>query len=412
MATKRVLLIEDDRDYERLIHTVLAACGGEFEITSEPTLAAGLKALERFPPQLVLVDLMLPDSSGYETFLRLQERAPGVPIIVLTSLDDDHLAIHAVEDGAQDYLVKSLIQPRLIARSVNMALSRQKREAASDPDVFTGPGAVLSLLGTKGGVGTSTTALNVAAVLAQNNYETIVIELQQGRPGTLSLYLQSDPPQGGLNALLQRTADSISPHDLQSCLGEPLRGLHLLCPSAALDKWRSIGGAHVCSMIAAARRLAHFTLLDLPSRIDEGVAEALERADMTMLIVDREQSSLHCAATVLEQIKTAGFRNRERRLIAVDRSGLETPPSLEEIEMQLKMRPLASIPSARTTVALSHAARVPAVVLYPEEPYGLAHFELTERLLSAVAGPHRSSRLNRMLTRTTSWNTIPETTYS
>src|ERR1051326_262787 len=232
MPNKRVLLIEDDPAYEQLIRAVLAACGEMFEVKSAPGLAAGLALIPQYLPELVLVDLNLPDSSGYETFLQVRECAQGIPIIVLTGLDDDQMALRAVEDGAQDYLVKSLVRPKLIVRCMHMALSRQKRQVSTKDRMSLVPGTVLGFIGSKGGVGTSTTALNIAALLAQNGFESIVIELQQGRPGTLSLYSEADP-QHGLNWLLKKPADTITPSDLQGCLVEALSGLYLLCPTAS-----------------------------------------------------------------------------------------------------------------------------------------------------------------------------------
>jgi DNA-binding response OmpR family regulator len=217
MPRKRVLLIEDDQDYTQLISAVLAACGDMFEVKQASGLAAGLALIAQYMPELVLVDLNLSDSSGYDTFLRVRERAAGIPIVVLTGLDDDQVAIRAVEDGAQDYLVKSLIRPKDIVRCIHMALSRQKRQAPGKDRRSAVSGTVLGFIGSKGGVGTSTTAVNVAALLAQNGFETIVIELQQGRPGTLSLYAPAEPPRG-LNSLLKKPADTITPSDLQDCL--------------------------------------------------------------------------------------------------------------------------------------------------------------------------------------------------
>src|SRR5690242_12730120 len=101
MPSKRVLLIEDDPEYGQLINAVLAACGDMFEVRSASSLAAGLALLPQYLPELVLVDLNLPDSSGYDTFLRVWERAKSIPIVVLTGLDDDYLAVRAVEEGAQ-----------------------------------------------------------------------------------------------------------------------------------------------------------------------------------------------------------------------------------------------------------------------------------------------------------------------
>ena len=411
MALKRILLIEDDPDYEQLINSVLAARADMFEVKSASDLAAGMALIQQYSPELILVDLNLPDSSGYETFLHVREHAQGIPIIVLTGLDDDHVSVRAVEDGAQDYLVKSLIQPKLITRCVHMALSRQKRQVSSKSNTSVIPGTVLSFIGSKGGVGTTTTAVNIAALLAQNAFETVVIELQQGRPGTLSLYLQADPPRG-LNSLLKKPADTITPSDLQHCLMEALHGLHLLCPTASPATWRALGADHVHAIIAAARRVCRFVVLDLPAHIDEGVAEALKLSDSITMIVDRESASVRCGAAFLEQIKIATSRNREARLAVVDRSGLETPLPLEDIKKQLNMHPLAMIPAAGATIALSHAARTPLVLLYPDESFGLALFELAEQLLPpAAAGGYRSAGPGRQLSRKVPWCTIPETTY-
>ncbi len=412
MARKRILLIEDDPDYQQLISAVLAACGDMFELKTASGLVAGLSLIEQYLPELIVADLNLPDSSGYETFLQVRDRARGIPIVVLTGLDDDHLALRAVEDGAQDYLVKSLIQPKLIARCVNMALSRQKRQVPGKERAPSAPGAVLSFVGSKGGVGTSTTAVNIAALLAQNGLTTVVIELQQGRPGTLSLYSQTEPPHS-LNSLLKKPADTITPSDLQTCLVEALPGLFLLSPAASPGAWRALGADHVHAIVGAARRICRFAVLDLPARIDEGVAEALKLSDCITMIVDREAASLHCGAAFLEQIRTAVSRNREVRLVVTDRTGLEAPLPLEDIKKQLKMHPLAMIPAAGAAIALSHAARTPLVLLYPDDGFGLAHFELAEHLVSSTAaGSHRSPGPGRLFSRKISWNTIPETTYS
>ena len=412
MPRKRILLIEDDPNYEQLISAVLAAGGDMFEVKSAARLDAGLALLQHYVPDLILVDLNLPDSSGYETFLQVRERTRGIPIVVLTGLDDDQAAVRAVEDGAQDYLVKHFIQPKFIARCVHMALSRQKRQVARKESASPVPGAVLSFVGSKGGVGTSTTAVNIAALLAQNSFGTILIELQPGCPGSLSLYFEGDPSQG-LNTLLNKPADTVTSSGLEACLAEAQPGLHLLCPTPSAGTWRALGADHVHAIIAAARRLCRFVVLDLPARIDAGVAQALELSDSITLLVDRELASVHCAAAFIDQIRQATSRKTEVRLAVVDRSGLEFPLPVEDIKKQLKMQPLAMIPSAGAAIALSHAARTPLVLLYPDDVFSLAHFELANHLLPEAAAGHQPSMpAGHPLNRKVSWSTIPETTYS
>jgi DNA-binding response OmpR family regulator len=82
----------------------------------------------------VLLDLSLPDSQGFETFSRLRAQAPDVPVIVLTSLEDEELALGAAREGAQDYVVKGSVNPQSLARSISFAIERHRTLAAISPE--------------------------------------------------------------------------------------------------------------------------------------------------------------------------------------------------------------------------------------------------------------------------------------
>lgn len=411
-SLKPILLIEDDPDYEQFVRAVLAADEDAYEVTSAGSLRAGLASIERSMPEVILLDLTLPDSSGYETFLKVRERTAGIPIIVLTALDDDHIAIQTVEDGAQDYLVKSYTQPKHLARSLKMAVSRQSRVSIGSSAVSAGSGMVLSLIGSKGGVGTSTTAVNLGALLAHRGYETVVVELQEGRPGTLSLYFQGAPAYG-LDSLFRMTADTITPASLRNCLAESPSELHLLCTNGSRSSRAALGADHVRALIAAARRVCPYTVLDLPSHIDDATTEALRLSDSVILIVDREWASLGCGVALLEQIHQATSQSSDVRLVLVDRAGLGAP-TRREIEKQFKMQPLTTIPSAGAAIALSHVAHTPLVALYPDQPFSLAHVELAEGLLPYVDSERHMSHFGQrsLGNRPTPWRSIPETMYS
>lgn len=77
---------------------------------------------------MVFLDLSLPDSHGFETFAEAYARAPQVPIIVLTGLDDEHVAVRAVREGAQDYLVKGHVDINLLVRAMHYAVERKQAE--------------------------------------------------------------------------------------------------------------------------------------------------------------------------------------------------------------------------------------------------------------------------------------------
>ena len=108
----RLLLVEDNPGDARLVHEHLADVEGgrSWTLADAPTLAAAVaKVRDGLNPDIVLLDLSLPDSFGLETLARWQAAAPTLPVIVLTGSDDEALAVAAVREGAQDYLVKGRI---------------------------------------------------------------------------------------------------------------------------------------------------------------------------------------------------------------------------------------------------------------------------------------------------------------
>ncbi len=128
MGTKRVkvLLIEDNPGDARLIHEMLADVqGANFDLEHAGQLSVGLEHMDRGGIQLVLLDLSLPDSHGLDTFAQARAKAPDLPIVVLTGLDDEALALEAVRLGAQDYLVKAQADGNLLVRSMRYAIERK-----------------------------------------------------------------------------------------------------------------------------------------------------------------------------------------------------------------------------------------------------------------------------------------------
>src|SRR5262245_34193692 len=106
------------------------SAGAAFELDHCATLSEGLEKLTRGGIDLVLLDLSLPDSPMPETFSRVHARAPQVPIIVMSGLDDEQFAIQTVQEGAQDYLVKSHVDTRLLLHAIRYAIERKRAEEA------------------------------------------------------------------------------------------------------------------------------------------------------------------------------------------------------------------------------------------------------------------------------------------
>lgn len=126
----RILLVEDNPGDARLLRiALLEAPGGAPEMEHVDRLSAALERLESESFSALLLDLSLPDAHGLETVTRARQAAPDVPIIVLTGLDDQDVALRAVQEGAQDYLVKGEVTAGLLVRSVRYAIERHRLQA-------------------------------------------------------------------------------------------------------------------------------------------------------------------------------------------------------------------------------------------------------------------------------------------
>ena len=127
----KVLLVEDSPSDAALVEESLAQGGfGHFEFTHVETLAEAMRQAHQANFDVAILDLTLPDSSGRETFLRARAEAPALPIVVMTSIEDEAVGLEAVRHGIQDYLIKGQSYGRQTARSIRYAIERKQSEEA------------------------------------------------------------------------------------------------------------------------------------------------------------------------------------------------------------------------------------------------------------------------------------------
>ncbi len=127
----KALLIEDNPVHTRLIQSLLDETDGPvFSLETADNLSTGLNRLAKNGIDVVLLDLMLPDSEELDTFFRVRAAAPDLPIVILSGLDDVTLAAKAVQAGAQDYLVKAHLNSALLLRSIRYAIERTRAQHA------------------------------------------------------------------------------------------------------------------------------------------------------------------------------------------------------------------------------------------------------------------------------------------
>lgn len=127
----RLLLVEDNPGDVRLFaETIKEARAFQFELEHRDTIDKALAFLSASCPDMIVLDLGLPDGGGVDAIQRVQRAAPSVPLVVLTGLDDEAAAIEALHAGAQDYLIKGQMSTSLLIRALRYAFERHGMQMA------------------------------------------------------------------------------------------------------------------------------------------------------------------------------------------------------------------------------------------------------------------------------------------
>ena len=131
--TIRVLMIDDNPAAINLMQYLLEEEKDvSIELEHANTLASGIERLASGGIDVILLDVLLPDSRGFSAFADLRAEVPDVPVIILNGISDEILALKLVRDGAQDYLVKGEVTTSLLVRTIRCAIERTQGEAARE----------------------------------------------------------------------------------------------------------------------------------------------------------------------------------------------------------------------------------------------------------------------------------------
>ena len=331
----RLLLIEDNTLEARQTQRRLdIAGGGLFQVEWVERMALGQDRLTRGGIDIVLLDLNLPDSQGLETFAKIHAQAPDVPVVVLTGEDDETLGASAVENGAQDYLVKQQVDGTKLARVLRYALARRRAQERQVKKWQPGePARVIGFLGAKGGVGTTTVALNVALALAQQQKSVILSELRPSF-GTLAYQMRQEPHEG-MRALLDHSPERIGERELDALLCQGPAGLRVLFGPRQMDGFTEIDPGQAEAVVKVLSTMAEFIILDLPSQPSRATQAAVCLCNFIAVVTERELGSVISAKVALNQLQSWGVRGDFAGAVVVNRSEFPSPMKLAEIRSRL-----------------------------------------------------------------------------
>jgi pilus assembly protein CpaE len=391
-ANVLVVLIGGDAASTEPIRVALARREGWCRLQCAGSVSMGLARVAGGGVNLILLDLSLSRADGDEAlshFHKLRNQAMGVPIVLLCGVEQVGLALNAVRAGAAAYMTKDRCATELEPLVQSVVESRRqpldspgKKELANRQ-----AGKIITLLGTKGGVGATTLALNVGSILARRN-KAIVAELRPSL-GTLAQFVRLHAQTRNLTDLLHMTPSSIAEIQTASCLWpyKPIPGLRLLFGPQTTDAGASFTQAHAKAILAMLTRLADFILIDLPAAaLSDTNRAVIQASDLLALVVERDPICLQAAKMILRAIELWSDAPPIGAII-VNRTALASSVSMAEIEFQLGIPTLGVIPPAADVCIAAYNAHTPLVAFDSESLIAGSITSLTEKL--ANPGPTR-----------------------
>ena len=377
MDPPKVLIVDDDDNNRALLCDLL---GGEaYRLVEAVDGQQALDIADKELPDLILLDVLMPVMDGFVTLKKLkgQETTRHIPVIMVTALSMDSQISASLDEGAIDHIVKPfsglVVRARVRAALRNRVAAAEKQAAKR--------GKVLGFIGAKGGVGTTTTAVNVALALVAPESPAAVVEM---RP-----YMGTVAQQLGVAASLNiepllpcQDPGDINSRTLSKCLTHHPTGLQLLLAPPNFNDQHEIAAQQAEEMLKALAIMAEYVIVDFPCQPTRAVRAGLHCCNFVVLVVELEATCLVSAQAMLEEFNSWGIGGNFVGAVLLHRRAGGSSITVGYARTHLSCRIIGVIPPEPDLSMIALKAGLPLVLSHPESTAAVALTELATRLMA------------------------------
>lgn len=365
--SEKILIIDDDLDTLRLVGLMLQRQG--YQISAATNGQQGLDKAFEEDPDMILLDIMMPDMDGYEVTRRLRQNPSTMetPILMFTAktqLDDKVIGF---EVGANDYLTKPTHPSELQAR-VKALLSRaNEKKTASAPAKAESLGFVIGVLAARGGLGASTLAVNIAASLhSRTKSEVIVAEMLPGR-GTLALELGVASFKGLTDLLSVTKTSELTRDKVRETLTHHSSGMKMLLASdRPRDMHLSNQTANYVAVVTALAGLARFVVLDLGAGLQPFTEKIIPYCDEMMVVLEGVPNTIIVAKALINDILALGVNQKNVHSVLNNRMRSDTQLPSSQVQAKLDYEIITTLTPAPELFVQATRIQSPAVLCQPD----------------------------------------------
>jgi pilus assembly protein CpaE len=378
----KILVIDDELQSVKLIGMLLQRRG--HEIVAATLGSQGLEKARAERPDLIVLDIMMPDMDGFEVCRRLRAdpTTATVPVIMFTAKNMVDDKVTGFQAGADDYLTKP-VHPDELATRVEALLARSaRRQAETKPALGA---RVFGFLGAKGGAGTTTLAVNVAAALAQRaeGGKVVLADLQAGMAASaVQLDLRH---RGAIVRLLDRPVEEVDARLVEAQLDEHRSGVRVL--SGQIEPRGvaiPIPPAHAEVIVQRLGATADYLLLDLGVGLDEVNRRVLPSCAQVVVAIEPNRVAVSLAQALLSEMALSLNLPAHRiSIVLIDKTPSATTFTKDALEGLLQQDVVAVVPPAPELAFQAAENGNPMVTVQPQSLVAQQFRAIADHLVSA-----------------------------
>jgi DNA-binding response OmpR family regulator len=364
---EKILIIDDDLDTLRLVGLMLQRQG--YQISAATNGQQGLEKAFEEDPDLILLDLMMPEMDGYEVTRRLRQNPSTVetPILMFTAKSQLDDKVIGFEVGANDYLTKPTHPTELQARVKALLARMSEKRGGAIVSKNDKHGYVIGVLGARGGLGSTTLAVNLAAGLhTRTRSEVIVAEMLPGQ-GALALDMGISSTKGLIDLLSINKLSEITREKVRESLAHHVSGLKFLLASDRPRDMHLVNQtANYEATIRAVAGLARFVILDLGMGLQPFAEKTLPFCDQVLIVLEGVPNTIIHTKALIDDVAGLGVNRKNIQAVLNNRIRSDTQLPSSQVQEKLNHEIVSTLTPAPELFVQATRMQTPALLCQPE----------------------------------------------
>jgi pilus assembly protein CpaE len=405
MAKIRVLIVDDIAETRENVRKLLQFESDVEVVGTARTGTEGIQLSQELNPDVVLMDINMPDIDGISATEQIRQRSPHIQVVILSVQGDQNYMRRAMLAGARDFLTKPPMGDELISaikRAGEMAHAEREKGAKQQmimsampgsPQGFGGfaaapQGKIIVVYSPKGGTGCTTIAVNLA--IALNNEDTRAVLIDGNLQfGDVAVFVNEQ----GKNTILDiapRVDDLDAEIVDEILIKHQASGIRILAAPQRPEMAEKISPDQFVKVLQFLQRFYSYVVVDTSSILTDVILSAIDLSDVVVLVTTQEIPAIKNSRLILDLLSTMGI-DKERIVFAMNRYDKRVAITPERVGENLKHEVAAAIPLDEKIAINAVNRGIPFMLDNKSQPIGKGIFSLAETVRARLSAMESES---------------------